>query len=206
VVAERERVCEALRSAGVAGVDDFGRFVNNTNYFAPSRFDDDAATPILLRFLLDLTDAKVVATVARHLQHGRIGPRGFDVVLDAFRRWATDSSEAGWVLGHTLTRAADETKGELMIDLASDSRYGRSRQMIVYALWRWRATAPVEPALRVLIRDPDVSLQAISALGRVVGKAAMVPVLEDLAAHAGNPTVQEQANRQLRKIRQKLTK
>jgi hypothetical protein len=199
-------VCDALRSAGVTGVDDFGRFVNDTTYFAPSRFDADAATPVLVRLLPDLTDAKVVATVARHLQDGRIRPGGFDVVLDAFRRWGTRSSEAGWVLGDSLTRAADETKGEVMVDLASDSRYGPSRQMIVYALWRWRSTAPVEAALRRLIHDPDVSVQAMSALGRVVGPAAMVPVLEDLAAHAGSATVKEQANRQLSTIRQKLTK
>jgi hypothetical protein len=198
-------VCDALRSAGVAGVDDFGRFVNNTKYFAPSRFDDRAAMPVLLGLLPDLTDGNVVSPVARHLKHGDIRPQGFAVVFDAFRRWGADSPDAGWVLGDTLARAADKTKGAVMVDLATDARYGRSRQMIVFALWRWHATAPAEAALRVLVRDRDLSLQAMSALGRVVGPAAMVPVLEDLAAHADSPVVQQQAKRQLTKVRRRLS-
>jgi hypothetical protein len=31
-------VRQTLREAGIEGVEDFGRFVNNTKYFAPSTF------------------------------------------------------------------------------------------------------------------------------------------------------------------------
>jgi hypothetical protein len=68
VVDEWEVVRSELRTAGVDGVDDLGRFVNNTAYFAPSRLDEEAATPVLLRLLPALTQPRVVTTVARHLQ------------------------------------------------------------------------------------------------------------------------------------------
>ena len=34
---EWDRVRQALREAGARGVEDFGRFINNTKYFEPSR-------------------------------------------------------------------------------------------------------------------------------------------------------------------------
>lgn len=61
-------VAEALSTAGVAGVEDLGRFANNTQYFEPSKLDERAAAPVLLGLLPSLQSAKVVETVGRHLQ------------------------------------------------------------------------------------------------------------------------------------------
>jgi hypothetical protein len=41
---ELQRVRDALTDAGVTGVEDFGRFLNNTASFRPSRFDERAVS------------------------------------------------------------------------------------------------------------------------------------------------------------------
>ena len=168
MASEREDLCDALRVAGVRGVEDFGRFVNNTDHFRSSRFDDEAAAPILLARLSTLTDGAVVAAVARHLRHVEIPADRFDALVDAFGRWATDDSDndAGWAMGDTLAHAARPENATIMCELARRKAYGRSRQMIVYALWRWRKFDGVAPTLRDLVGDPDVSLHTMSSLAR----------------------------------------
>jgi hypothetical protein len=203
VASERETLCDALRAAGVRGVDDFGRFVNNTDYFPASSFDDEAAAPVLLARLPTITDGAVVAAVARHLRHVKISADGFDVLLDAFGRWAADDDDAGWALGDTLAHAARPENAGTMCELARRQAYGHSRQMIVHAIWRWRKFDGVEPTLRDLVADPDVSLHAMSALARVVSPTEMIAVLEPLQDDA-DPIVRKQARRQLTKVRRKV--
>jgi len=60
-------VKNALRAAAVPGVDEFGRFVNNTKYFEPSGFDDVAAAPVLVALL---------PALERHPWRSGYGPEG----------------------------------------------------------------------------------------------------------------------------------
>lgn len=194
-----------LREAGFAGIEDFGRFVNNTKYFKPSAFDEPAAAPHLVALLPRLSDDRVVATVGRHLQNKRVGKQYYEAVLEAFKAWATRPGETGWVLGDTLARMADKSKAPEFLDLAAREEYGSSRAFIVDALWRFKATMNVEPALRALIHDPDVSLYAMTALQRTIGAAAMAEVLRDLIATCKDDTVLSHARRQLKRVEKKLT-
>lgn len=194
-----------LREAGVSGVDQLGLFVNNTQYFEPSRFDEVAAAPTLLAELPRLTNARVVTTVGRHLQNKGVGKAGYDTVLAAFRRWAHHPSDTGWVLGDTLARMADKTKATDFMDLAMETSYGASRSFIVYALWRFKSITDVEAPLRRLIRDRDVALFAMSALQRVIGREAMTHELRELLDEEGvDEQIRTHAARQLRKIEKKL--
>jgi hypothetical protein len=106
---ERELVCAALRREGVTGVEDFGHFVNNTEYFEPSRFDTLAAAPVLLRLLPELEDERAVETVGRYLQAKAVSKACYAQVLAAYRKWGVRRGHAGWVLGDTLARKADKS-------------------------------------------------------------------------------------------------
>jgi HEAT repeat protein len=203
VASERENLCDALRVAGVRGVEDFGRFVNNTDYFRASSFDDERAAPVLLARLRTLADDAVVAAVARHLRHVRIPADAFDSLVGAFDHWAPKDTDAGWALGDTLAHAARPKNAATMCELAQRKACGHSRQMIVDALWRWRKLECVEPTLRSLVTDPDVSLHAMSALARVITPSEMLAVLEQLQDDA-DPTVRKQAQRRMRKVRRKV--
>ena len=203
MVSERDALCDALRAGGVRGVDDFGRFINNTSYFRASDFDDEAAAPVLLARLSSMTDGSVVAAAARHLRHVRIPADAFETLVDAFDDWATEGGDAGWALGDTLAHAARAENAATMCELAQRQAYGRSRQMIVDALWRWRSSDGVEPTLRGLVADPNVSLHAMSALARIISPNEMLAVLEPLQDDP-DPTVRTQAQRRLTKVRRKL--
>ena len=201
---EWEQVRAALREAGVAGAEDLGRFVNNTEYFEPSHLDEAAAAPVLLRLLPQLEDERAVRTIGRHLQSKAVSKACYDEVLAAYQKWGRRPGETGWVLGDTLARKADKSRANDFVTLASDPSYGTSRAFVIDALWRFKSVADVEPLLRDLIRDPDVSLYAMSALQRTIGPERMATVLRDLLDGTVDGRVAENARRQLKRVEKKL--
>src|SRR5580658_9201702 len=100
------RVRQALSNAGIEGVGDFGRFVNNTDFFVPSEFDERSAMPVLLTLLPSLTEPTVVETVARHLRRPWARPSAFQPLLLAYRSWASREQPVGWAIGDALVTAA----------------------------------------------------------------------------------------------------
>lgn len=203
VADEWERVRAALREAGVAGVEDLGRFVNNTKYFEPSRLDEAAAAPVLLRLLPELENERLVRTIGRHLQSKSVSKECYDRVLAAYRKWGRLQGETGWVLGDTLARKADKSRADDFLSLASDRDFGASRAFIVDALWRFKSVVDVEPLLRALIREPDVSVYAMSALQRTIGVERMASTLRELLDEAPDGQVVEHARRQLKRVEKK---
>lgn len=204
---DRQRVRNELIDAGVRGVDDFGRFVNNTKYFEPSRFDEVAAAPVLLRLLPSLTDSRVVAAVGRHLKRWEVRriDGSFGIVLSAYESWCSHAGEVGWVLGDTLAFLADRSKADILIALGADTTAGRSRACIVESLWRFKSTDEVEAPLLRLVRDPDVAFMAVTALQRTCGAERSLEILRDVQATDSNEVVVRAATRAVRRIDKKLT-
>lgn len=201
-------VSDVLDAHGIAGVEDFGRFVSNTKYFPASNFDERAAAPVLLDLLPTLRDQRVVTAVGRHLQRPwlRSVDGAYDVVRAAYVDWAPMANETGWVLGDTLCKAADRSRGEDLVALAADDSHGMSRGCIIESLWRFKGNADVEPLLRQLLADPSVTRMAMSALQRTIGAQAMQNALEELLATAPDPVVAKAAAEQLRRVRRKIAR
>ena len=201
-------VRDALLDADIAGIEDFGLFVNNTKYFEPSGFDERSAAPVLLELLPNLTDPVLVEIIGRYLRRPWIRPQGFEVILAAFRQWGVrpEYEQAGWVLGHTLASAADNSHAMELLELAADKQYGWRRAMIVDSLWRFKGVAPVQLLLLELIADHDVCFHAMSSLRRTIGNEAAEPILAELAATASDAQVKSAADDQLKRIRKKLAK
>lgn len=204
MVDEWEQVRAALRKAGVGGVEDLGRFVNNTEYFEQSHLDEAAAAPVFLSLLPELEDERAVRTIGRHLQSKAVGKSCYDQVLAAYQKWGCRPGETGWVLGDTLARKADKSRANDFVTLASDPSYGTSRAFIVDALWRFKSVIDVEPLLRDLILDPEVSLYAMSALQRTIGPERMAATLRDLLDGELDRRVAEHAQRRLKRVEKKL--
>lgn len=205
---EWQLVRQALVSAGVSDVADLGVFVSNTQYFAPSRFDERAAAPVLLGLLLNLEDSRLVKTVGRHLRGPwlRWTDGAYEIVREAYVRWAQNCDETGWVLGETLCSAGDAGRAADLLALAGIDDHGPARAWIVEALWRFKSVAEVEPLLRRLVRDPTVTAMAMSSLQRTIGAEAMVPILEELLEDSTDSVVHTAADRQLRRVRTKLAR
>ena len=202
--AEFDDVVRVLRSRGVTGAEDFGCFVNDTRHLEGSTFDHRAALPVLLELLPTLNDAKAVSAAAGHVRQCRLGTDDFDVLRDTYLHWAQRNSSAGWALGDALAKATTAQRAPELIEIATNAELGTSRQQIVYSLWRFRRSLDVAGVLRTLAHDPDVRLVALSALGRVVEPAEMIPVLEDAVLETEHEDQRKVLERELRKVRKKL--
>jgi hypothetical protein len=200
---DADRIRHELVLAGVAGVHDFGRFVDNTTYFAGSEFDEKAAMPTLLEVLPSLTDPQVVTAVAGHLRRPWARPSAFPILLDAFVRWSEVDPGAGWALGDALATAADKSRVSVLLELSTDARYGKARQMVVYSLRRYKFDARVASVLDGLLADPSVALHAASALRQVRGDAAALPFLRHARDRTTDAAVKRSLEREIKKAEKK---
>ena len=189
-----------LQAAGVAGSNDLGRFVANTDFFGASTFDERAAFEVLLAAVPSLNDAKLVGAVAGHLKRPWARGRAFRVLAPAFVRWAALDSSAAWHLGDALGSAATADDLMRMIVLARETDYGKSRQMIVLALGRFKKSPQAEAASWDLAEDDDVALHALSAYRKIAGPAAAVERATEVIQHHPGTKAAEQAGRQVKKF------
>jgi hypothetical protein len=194
-----ERIRSALTAHGVVGVDDFGYFVNNSKHLRSSSFDERAAMPVLLDLLPTLSDPKALEATARHLRRPWAKSVAFSSLLDAFRAWAPSEPLVGWVIGDALASAAGPGDVDALIALADDQVFGMARQMIVYALWRFRRDHRVSELLTKLANDPEVYLHAMTALRRAVGSQATLPILRELSQSSPDPSIRKQAAKEMRR-------
>jgi hypothetical protein len=206
MASDRAMVMTALELAGVTGLDDYGRFVNNTEYFAPSRFDEAAAYPVLLREFPKLVDHDAIATVARYLGHHRLADSAFSLLHDAFVRFAPTDKNLGWVLGDSLARRGSAKNLDQILELCVEPSYGTARQMLVYSTWKYKADDRVRQVLEQIVRDPDVSLQAMSALRRTLGNSLALPVLMQVRDNSSDELIRKQASDSVRRIERALAK
>jgi hypothetical protein len=195
-----------LQDAGVVGAQDFGRFVNDNVHFAPSQFDERTAMPVLISLLPSLSDVSAVGATARHLGRPWARPAAFGPLYEAFLVWAPQNETLGWTIGDSLAITATIKDLEALLVLALDRRYGTSRQMIVYSLWRFKKDSRVTDALIQLIGDRDVSLQAMTALRRSVGNGEAVRHLIRVRDSSTDQTVRKQAQRAIAKCEAALVK
>jgi hypothetical protein len=202
---ERALVRDLLADAGVAGGDKFGRFVNDSRYFDTASFDARAATPVLIEVLPRLTDPAVIETVALHLKNPAARPTAFGALHSAFLEWGgVPRGRVGWQLGEALVNAAPVRQAPLLIDIATDTRYGMDRQQVVLGLPRFRRAPATEPTLRALIHDRDVAQQAMYALRRVIGLELTVEALEEVRRLHPDTVLERQARHEIRKISRAL--
>jgi hypothetical protein len=199
------RLRDELNRVGIDPTD-LGRFVNNTEYFRPSRFDERSAMPVLLKAMPQLTDKHAITAVAGHLRRAWARPAAFEVLLEMFRKWAARDQSVGWSIGDALATAATEQHLDQLLDLAQSSDYGIARAMIVDSLWRYRKDARVRPALEKLAEDRDVCLPAMSALRRVVGSDNALLFLRRLRDTHTDPRVRERAARQVKRAERAAAK
>lgn len=194
---------DALNGGGVTGSGELGRFVNDTEYFAPSEFDERAAMPILLGALPKLSESNLVQAVAGHLHRPWARPAAFDPLYDAFRKWAPREPTVGWAIGDSLANATPSNPIYVnrLVEFAVEPSYGMARQMIVYSLYRFKSSVDVESALRELVHDESVGLHAMSALQRTIGPAAALPVFQAVALEHSGTQLGRNADKKAKAIR-----
>lgn len=154
--------------------------------------------PILLSALPIVTDPRVKEAVVRSLSHRGAKPAAAKVMIEEFER-ATDFS-LGWTIGNALDMVSDESVQDELIELATNRGYGRSRQMIVMRLGRFRRSDEMVAVLTGLMRDDHVALHGMSALQRMIGADGAEALISSLPTDS-SPSVPKAAKIQLREVR-----
>jgi hypothetical protein len=201
---EWEQLRATLRARGVAGAEDLGTFVGNTEHFAPSELDERSAMPVFLEALPALSDRGLVGAVAGHLRRPWARPAAFKPLHAAFLRWAPIDPLTGWALGDALATSATANDLEDLLAICTNEQFGMARQMVVDSLRRYKKAPSVTTTLTSLMHDPDVGLHAMSALRAVIGNASAIPLLERVSADYAETALGASADRQLRKAHKAL--
>jgi len=115
-------------------------------------------------------------------------PAAVRPLIEEFRRVdaAVDPKGLGlrWTIGNALDLLFDDASFDELVELATDRRYGRAREMVVLGLGRSKRAAAVDVLLS-LVDDPDVDGHAVSALGKLkapAARAALEAKLDDRRA------------------------
>jgi hypothetical protein len=166
--------------------------------------DERGAMPVFIDLLPRLSDPKLVGVIAAHLRRAWARPTAYDALLAAFERWAPLDTMTGWHVGDALATAATKDDLPVLLGLATATKYGIARQMIVDCLWRFKAAAEVEPVLVSLIDDREVALHAMSALRRAIGPSKALPHLRRAMEQHSGDQIGAIAQRQVRKAKAAL--
>lgn len=146
------------------------------------------AVPVLLRWLVRVSDPKVKEEVVRALSVPWAKPAAIRPLVEQFRLVDTSVDPTGmglrWVIGNALDVLFDDVAFDAFAELAEDRSYGKARQMVVLGLGRSKRPEAVEVLLG-LVDDPDVDGHAVKALGKLkapAARAALEAKLDDKRA------------------------
>jgi HEAT repeat protein len=109
-----------------------------------------------------------------------------------------DGTGTRWIIPNSLEVAADHKITAEMIELATDTQFGRAREMVVIGLARLHS-ADAERVLIDLLRDDEVAGHAVVALGRLRSQSA-APEISKLLVHP-KPWLRNEAKKALARIR-----
>jgi HEAT repeats len=193
IAVNRQAAAPVVRELIAAGFP-----VNTVADLHNKRLDYPAAIPILLAWLPKVQNLDVKQDIVRCLSVPYAKPVAAGPLIDEFRR-AEEESPMGlrWVIGNALEVVGDDAVLDDMIELATDRRYGKAREMLVAGLGNM-SDQRVIPVLLDLLKDDEVSGHAIMALGKLKPQAAR-PHVEPFLKHP-NAWVRKEAAKTIEKI------
>ena len=192
---DHRKLLTDLRKSGVAGKDIWD-WVNNRLPMPQE------AVPVLVRHLAEASSERLVEGIARALTEKRnavaVGP-----LLARFERTADD--HVRWAIANAIAYIGFKgSDGQVVLRLAADPSFGRSRQNLVAKLHNVRSP-DVESILLRLLDDPDVDAFAADSLTYCGGSAALARLSQlDLATRS--PIMRRNVSKAIRRITVRLAK
>ena len=173
--ADAAPVIEELRAVGFS-VESVGDLYNK-------KLNYQRAIPILVKWLSEISNVVVKEDIVRALSVKWAKNTAAAALLLVEFKHAKDSTDSGlrWAIGNALeVLVTDEIKAE-MIELAKDSRFGRSREMVVLGLGKLKDPSVVSVLIE-LLKDDQVIAHAVMALRKLKAKEARTHI-EHLLDH-----------------------
>jgi len=159
-----------------------------------------SAIPALVRWLPRINDPEVKENIVRCLSVPWTRDRATAELISEFRKFAPidpdhsqdlsslssaqfikhlstiqrcdPSRPLAWAIGNALSIVDVKGFESQVIELCRRSEYGAARQMLVFGLGRFQSSEAEEAAIE-LLKDGDVKLHAIIALGKMKSKRAL---------------------------------
>ena len=167
------------------------------------------ALPVLLAWLKDVDSQTisrqtadvegVVRALAVREARGVAAPQLVHLFRLAYNAIGTRNRwiSLGWAIGNTLAVVANDAVADGMLELATDRRYGKTREMVVLGLGRLNRER-VEQTLIDLVLDEEVAGHAIAAV-RSLGSRRAAPVFAAMLDHP-KPWIRKEAKQALAKL------
>ena len=155
------------------------------------------AVPVLIQWLPRIRDASVKEDIVRTLSVPWAGDAA-PLLLAEFER-VEDATGTGlrWAIGNALDVLANDEIAGQMINLATDRRYGKAREMVVLGLGKLK-DGRVTGVLLNLLGDDEVVGHAVMALGKLRARTARSRI-EPLLNHPKS-WVRKEAKKALERI------
>jgi HEAT repeat protein len=136
------------------------------------------AISILAQWLPKIENLQVKEDLVRTLSVPWAGPMAVAALIAEFKRiTGPQSDEIRWAIANALEVTADDTVFDEIVALATDKKYGGSREMLVLALGNCQNPRAIE-VLIALLTDEQVVGHAIMTLGKLRARAARSRIQE----------------------------
>lgn len=167
---DEKKLIEDVRKAGyeIQTTDDLMKISKEEAYLVP----------ILLEHLANVSDELDKEFLVRWM-----GVKGYyqatKPLIQEF--YQAKGNSYRWAIGNTLSIIADRSCSHEMVEIAKNRDFGRSRQMIVYDLWKFD-DPEIKDVLVSLLNDETVVGHAVHALRRL-GDPSVIQYLEPITSH-----------------------
>ncbi len=140
------------------------------------------AVPVLLKWLPLVNYEPLKHDIVDCLAVPWARPAAARTLIDEFRRDDHARVSPAWTIGNTLSVVADDSVFDEVVELATDRRYGRAREMVAVALGNMRDPRAVD-VLIGLLDDDQVAGHAIIGLGKLRAPRSR-PYIEPFLTHS----------------------
>jgi HEAT repeat protein len=170
--------------------------VQSVSELHQKRFNYESVVPILMKWLPVMSNPRVKESIVRALSVP-FAEEAAPLLVEEFRRVDPEPSGLKWAIGNALDVVANDAVMEEMIDLATDRRHGKAREMVVSGLGNIRDRRVV-PILIDLLKDEEVFVNAMVGLAKL-GAASARSSIEPFLKHP-KPYVRKEAMKAIEKI------
>ena len=175
VAANRKELAPLLTELAMAG------FVVSHPQELVTEFPQKEVIPILLKWLPKLNRPDTKESVVRALSVPWAKPVAIKPLIAEFRNAPDNMPGLKWAIGNALEVLASDDVFDDIVELVSDKRHGRARQMPTMAMGKMKNPKAVDILIGLL--DDDIVVgQALTGLKKLKAKQAK-PHIEKLINH-----------------------
>jgi len=175
-MSESEKIKEALETVNIR-ISSIYDLVNTSQSYSE-------AVPVLINLLNEgIEDKRLHEGVVRSLAVKEAKGMAAPALIKDFFKTSKEDVSLRWAIGSSIEVVITKSEVEDVLRIVQDKQNGRSRQMFVLSLGKFKSNATIEDTLITLLQDDDVALHAIKALRKLRSKKA-IPEIKRLYNHS----------------------